>query len=690
MYKFYLYHPDLQKPTLIKTPVGWDSNTKTRNRDLNYHGVFINFTEQLQFIKDGKQIIHKLYEQYGIEAVIILTIFKLNKVSHKFELDYKGRLNLSTFKVNQTVATCNVENTGFLQQFYNQQQIKYAVSDSGVQTINLPSISLQKKLVGSHKNDDAAYEDLDYVGSDTPNYIIITPTLVDVDEITDRFDYPVQVSTTDPVVSRLYFIKITEKANVSLSGHIYVKSEPQTTSDHTLKWFVKYGSVSGGFTTIQLGATVVNTGISFVTADFDYSGVTFSVNKNDEIYFYGVHTYPSAFGSSIGFIRTKDDITPFHYLSIQIVADTLDADSDSEIIPVFEFLDNLIGKMTGQPNRLKSNFYGRTENGYSEDGAGSLRGITNGGLIKQQDITLKPIYAQFDQVFKSLKAIDNIGVGYQIINGVEYILIEPAEFFYQRTELFKLENVLDIEKSPIAGDYHNAAEFGYSKSDYSKLSSLDEFNTKRQFSTPITQVQSTLSYMSDLIASGYTIELVRRDRINTGTTKDQQADTDNFIIQLRRDGSDLIVDRDEDFTSITNLTAGGTMYNLKLSPERMVKTHGSELRSFLEKQKDQTVIQTSSVGNSQMTTQLATETTPVVENANILISDLARPVYLAEQYKFPVKLTAEQLAAMDANPYGYISFRKSVSNPYSHMYIMIAQAKGSDGSIDFVGRRANI
>ncbi len=697
MYKYFIYHTDLKQPKEIEMPVGWDALGKTLARDRKYHGIFLNYTTKLQFIKGGKNLIESLYQTYGVEAVIILIILRRDSESRYYLKDYEGRLNLTTRKLSRLYFECNVENTGFLQQFYNTQQIKYAVSDTGVQTINMPSIVLQEKLLGTTKGNLGEVtgvvtgHGLSYRGSNALNYVIFTPSDYDVDEFGEHFDYPYQVSTTDPTVSRLYFIKAKRKSTITdFSGHLYISSDPGIGTTHTLKWYLKYGTQKNGYTTVQLGGTLVSGGGDLaITGEFIFSVSSFDVAKNDEIYFYGVHTYPDATDTDDGSLYTTTSSLTNHYSTLSITARTLDDDSDAKIIPVFEFANNLIGKMTGKSNRLKSDFYGRTENGYSEDGAGSLRGITNGGQIKQKDISLNPIYGQFDQAFKTLKAIDNIGIGLETVNGVEYIRIEHFSFFYKKVELFKLNNILDIESTPITGDYSNSLETGYEKYDYSKLSSLDEFNTKRQFGLPITQIQNLLSYLSPYIGSGYTIELVRRDRINAATTKDQQADSNNFIIQLRRDGSDLIVDRDEDFTAITNVIAGATMYNFKLSPERMARAHGSELRSFLEKQKAQSIIQTFSEGNSQMTSQLATESAAVAENADIPIDSLDRPIFLSEQFAFKAKLTRPQLLTLFANPYGYISFSKT-DRDYKRMYVLEAARNPNDNSVKFKGIQANI
>jgi hypothetical protein len=208
-YRFYLYHPELKQPKRITDPIGWDSSLKTIERDPNWHGVFFKYTPKLQFIKDGKAIIQSLYEQYGFEAEIELFIYK-RSTARKFEIDYRGRLNLTpgSLRIQKVYLTCNVDQTGFTQKLKNRQDVKVNLQSLLTQdgaditpfsneTVTIPMHS--KVLVKSYNaklNRGISFRPSEITSS---KFIQIDFDGVTSNEIEEKFNIGTNVNTSVPV-----------------------------------------------------------------------------------------------------------------------------------------------------------------------------------------------------------------------------------------------------------------------------------------------------------------------------------------------------------------------------------------------------------------------------------------------------------------------------------------------------------
>lgn len=119
-------------------------------------------------------------------------------------------------------------------------------------------------------------------------------------------------------------------------------------------------------------------------------------------------------------------------------------------------------------------------------------------------------------------------------------------------------------------------------------------------------------------------------------------------------------------------------------------------RAALEKQKDQSISFSFGEGNNAMSSQLTTEAAPVVENENILISSLDKPLFLPEVYSIKAKLTRQQLMDLqttdpdaDANVWQFIEFSDTNKN-YKRGYVLEAKPSPDSNECDLTLLRANI
>ena len=191
-------------------------------------------------------------------------------------------------------------------------------------------------------------------------------------------------------------------------------------------------------------------------------------------------------------------------------------------------------------------------------GCGSYYHIMNG--LQLRHIPDAKCFVSFRELYDSLNAIFCIGMGLEddpYRPGYQRIRIEPANFFYEDTPMSYGITYPDRIKRTVKSDmFFSDLVIGYQKWEAEAFSSLDEFITKRQYTTGITQIGGNKTLLSSLIASPYAIEITRQQKTDT---KDYKYDNDVFIIDPDsadglESGSDVI-----DYVSC---------YNVLLSPTR--------------------------------------------------------------------------------------------------------------------------
>ena len=133
-------------------------------------------------------------------------------------------------------------------------------------------------------------------------------------------------------------------------------------------------------------------------------------------------------------------------------------------------------------------------------------------------------FVTFQDLFQSLNALFNIGVGFTE-NDPNVLRIESWDYFYNETvilsfevDLYQAKYVRKVENEM----YYNQFEFGYNSWLNEKTSTLYEFNTKRVYSLPVKHVEKALTQVSKYIASPYAIEKQRRDILNNNAEYDNE------------------------------------------------------------------------------------------------------------------------------------------------------------------------
>lgn len=411
-----------------------------------------------------------------------------------------------------------------------------------------------------------------------------------------------------------------------------------------------------------------------------------AVTKGDEVALWvemegeGDYNENTILGSSIGWIGTAvfwekqadldGGLTSFMNMNISSV----DEDSITKGHLIHEATESVINIISGNPGALRSSILGRTDIGYPAEGCASRNILTNGFQIRLFDVDNRPIQTSFNDIIESLNAIYNIGYAYEEDGGSEVVRVEEFGYFFQDQEIFHVTDAYEYEENLATDILLNEVRIGYEKFKDEGLNLLDEFNNYHDYLLPITTYKERREILSNFIASGYAIEIQRRAQFSNAPSDSEEYDDEIFIINVIPNAdpeTDWKSEKNENFTTVSNVFAPSTSYNLRITPRRNFLRWAPFFKSCL-RYKDQATDEIRFVfgpQNNELETQTASSCeTPglIAENSDIVLDDYADNTpgrFSPEVITFNSRLSfanfnyiknALKNASPDSNNYGYI------------------------------------
>lgn len=260
------------------------------------------------------------------------------------------------------------------------------------------------------------------------------------------------------------------------------------------------------------------------------------------------------------------------YLTVS--AHTTYADSEARGFFIHDAMAGVIERIVGN-NVFYSEILGRTDTNmrqYDANGCYSKNILLRGLQIRGYTLEEKPFSVSFKHLWSGANPMFNLGLGYETIEGTEFIRVEQKAYFYDATSTsVNISNVRQITRDYDPDRIYNKIESGHNRWQSEDISGIDDAQTKRVYATQIRKVKNILNINSDFIAASAAIETTRRQTIEK--SKDYKYDDETFIIAVNDD--DVSPDRytpelDENFDSITGLNNSPTRYNSIHTPMRYV------------------------------------------------------------------------------------------------------------------------
>jgi len=690
-FRYTLLTKDDNPLTLFHVPEGWKSGELTFIRDSFYKGVIESYsTNSFEFIKEGRDFIQTAYERGGIDYEIKIYIdIKVNS-TFGWQRYFTGKLDLSTYIIDSISAKCEIIPTGFQSLILNRDSIdvdllseKFIGGGTGsmAQLTGMPTTLRIPAYQAKRQTDwimEAQIDDID------TTYVHYVPMEVNSDE------FPVGVSDDQTLLGTTPFFTNDETRTIKLEGTIIVAMDENADPDANLAISIdlyKNSSVIQTYSDSHLG-----TSITF-TFPVDES---ISLNVSDELSLRAVATHD---GEEVELTYVTSGVTISADIGTQLDA------VDIEGFPIYEFVTRILQLTSGETIPLHSDLLGRTDSvpdTYSSDGDGSLMSMTKGRLIREFPLANLVFNGSLKDVFKTLNSIRNIGLGFEVIGGVNKVRIEKESYFFDITdnpnypatdsEAYLVNQILDlsgsvtnelISKEVLPDWYANEISVGYQNFEYENVQGLKEFNTKSLYTTPLKSVKRKLDLVAEYRYDTQGANKLREKPYSTDSTEDVNGDNHVFGFDVKRLGV-FTVKTDEDFDLVTGGIDPSESYNLDFTPRRNLERHGNVIRS-MQFDEGKEIQWMKSDKNTKLVTQKPSEADAKAENADITVNDFTLGYWIPEAYICEAPVNEATIAALQANPRGVIKIGTD-----KYMWILEVQTNNDENKGQFKGLRVDL
>lgn len=639
----------------ITEPLEWSTDDQEYTRHFDYHGIFVNMSNNLTFVGNAADYIDLVYNTEGILAELRLTREERHPVTDHWTLTYSGYLDMTTYQKENN-------------------RIKMKFNSGGIEAI-----------LKARENEMVEIDRSDTIDG---NFLSELET-VDV-QLDGRNIF---LETAWKAVSMSYhkefrFIRAFSGVCNTLPMEIFKNSheQAQDTKDSSDAGFDKgseymmlinstrrrLNNISVNISNLKINATlnyVVNPReekVSIYVAKFRRNIDEYNVIPESKAVVWETHSnqynipgntiyvqnrqyeFTLEVGESLGLIvsmKGNYDME-FKYKLLEgiitIREDSSVRESVTKAVKPFYLANRLVEIMTNRKNILKSNIL---QNGKWKDLL-LAHGLWIRQFSREQDAFLeederkfKPLTTSFSDFTDSLFTVANLGVGIERNGYNEQIVIEELGYFYNQNVTIKLpDQAKNVKRSIDYNKYYKNIEIGFEKGgEYEEAMGLDEFNVKNTYTTCLSTIRNSYTQISKYRADSYGAEFARRKLFENYSTEDTSYDQDVFFLDCKLTSMDEYKLRKyiDDFDTIpTGIYSPKTAFNLRLSPFNSLIRHGWIIGAGLTKYPNQKIKYSSSNGNSTLKTEYA-------ENGEMQNTRLQRARYVPEIIEFEHKVDFE-------------------------------------------------
>ncbi|MBO9699248.1 MAG: hypothetical protein J7604_03510 [Sporocytophaga sp.] len=686
---------------LIDEPIGWDAVELSLQRSSTYYGLDIIYGKDLTFTGIGAELIKEAFSINDIDAELNFLVTSTCDDWNTSSLFFDGIINCTFYKESESEVSILIESSGLQRDFKNNLSIP--VSMDAFESLNGSTLtSIYPYDIGLHSKDLIKRTKLAGGYNYSDSYTIINPDnlfcILPFGEIQgDELDganlalFPTITSdrqNTNPG----YVFKAKEAVDLEISYDFVGSIRERFAADRSYYLAIHY-RIGPPFegphpTLIDLGLKDLFGNTTMNQPINSQGTLNISLPEGGEFYIF-IQFFHFFYSTSV--VLNSTITVNFSKCDLTFKAVTKEKPSITKGIQLYEAFYKISEYITGVTDCFRSNFFGRLNSviPYSQNGCGAWVALTNGLNIRNmldKEGNKFPIVCSFEDLYNACNAIWPLGLKIERENGKEYIRIEPRSYFFNPQAIISLPNVSGITTSPNPEDYYNQFECGYSKTNLNTggINGIDEFNSIRNYSIPKNKAQKKLSAVSDIATSGYLIEQTRRAQFSELPTTDFETDNDLFFICLNTSEvtSDLYTDppevttyqagevseRDENFSSITNLISPETVYNLRISPVRMAKNWYPVIRGTIVNKTNPVLKFLSGTFNYQVESTLlyacnnSIGTDKEDQDLNDSVVEDSTPIYEPIIYEFEYPLSFPEFNSIANNSEKAIAFSCNGSN----------------------------
>jgi len=521
----------------------------------------------------GREYLYAIEQAQGINATVTILV-ELTEDGATWDRVFFGNLDLSTLTDVMKGGKfykfqCNIIQSDLWSKFQNRKSTSVnltsttdldgdSVAAASVLNLTMPYQKI-RQFYNANLSEDVAFDDLpagEYIQFDLDTEVI--------QEINEKFQIPIDINPEIPV--NLW--------SMEFGGDFTALGFRYTFSVGNIGSYIGLGGVASHMDLFFRVTTAegVITDYPFVETDFaDRSEYTLSMpisflRKGDQITLYGnaLTAFTFAIGNHLT-IRGGPDMVLSNYSQAYIEYNTIYPYTETDFILIHNVADAII-KRTTQVG-VYSELLGGSAQGYPDNGCAYLYALMLGLHVRGYSMTDKIFAMSFEDFWNGANPIFNLGIGPELVGGVEKIRIESKDYFFNDTPILFFDDVEGIERSYDQDKIIKSVKFGYSNWSAESASGIDDPQTNHDYSTLYKTAGVPVPKLSTFFAASLGIEQTRRNRIEIG--KDWKLDND--IIIIATESSHTFPEVGSPFTSVTNIFNPTDRINLRITPYRNLK-----------------------------------------------------------------------------------------------------------------------
>lgn len=642
----------------IDEPIGWNKDDKEFTRNEDYHGIFINMSNNLSFIGNAYDFLDMIYAIDGIIAEVRLTKEERHPITDNWVQSYSGYLDFTTYQNENNQIKLKFNSGGLESMFKTRETENIEISRNDtlngtllppIETVNLNLLGRNIFLESVWDVVPMNYEEEIFVWSEAGNTRTTTTTfpleLVKKSHEQASSTFLSSAGTFENGVSTMMLLNNLDRKRIFKLKISDLKLSAYTTKNQT-NWAEGVISIirtnnGTNYNIIERTSLWIAKGDNVQPPIFgnNYGTITineeliFELNQNESL---GIEIMVRAdLKNGRGSRRYANMIFKMLEGKITIQEDSYFDPTLVKALKPFDLMNRLLTIYTNRENVLKSEVLsiGKWKDLLISHGFW-IRGFSKevDDTLPEEDRKFKPLTTNARDFINSFITVANLGLGIERSGYEEKIVIENLSYFYNQNVTIKLPNpVKKLKRSVDVNKYYKSVEIGFEKGgEYEEAMGLDEFNVKNTYTTVISNVKNTYSKISKYRADSYGSEFARRKNYDLYPNEDTSYDLDIFLFDSKNIVNNNYTVRlwNDDFNQIpTGIYSPETAFNLRLSPFNSMLRHGWVLSSNFIRYPNESVKYASSNGNSLLKTLYS-------ENGSIMNINLDRARFVPEIVEF--------------------------------------------------------
>lgn len=628
------------------SPDGWNDISIQNIRNLKYWGIDRTVSIPLTYVQDASQILKHIFYTLGVEESVYLVIASQQldytpgvSYGYWYKQIYRGEVDLSTFIHLGSKVTCTTLEDGIAKFLKSNENTTYEFP------MNVPQ-ALFVKMDGIRLHEKLNYGFTDGINYVASKYAINFPFLnaegdsigvVKISETNENIN-PVAGYLANYMNNSLnYFFLNQSSATIAVNfiGKIMVRSDQNDTippSASALHIQTSEPNGFGGFIFYILFDQPMTAGVTYT---FDIN-ITINVPPGVKLFMLG------------GTATVNDTLYKFQYLPDSVMSLKFITRNPTTYIRSFRpqyLFEQLVNRFTeANYSTAISAYFERFKNIVWTCG-NAIRGF--------DDAVMKISWTNFFQFWDSF---DSVG----IIENLATLNFDSKPNLIDRTNIITLSSPAEgTFKTSIDKSYlYNELAIGYPdlNNDVGVLNGAEEWNCGMLFSVGTTKSPAKIDKISKVKAACYAIELIRVTTLAKDTT-DNKADNELFVLAI--DGAlhpavdplPAYYELDRSLNaSATGLLEPLTVFNLPLSPKRMIINNFSFLSSSLYLANNKILAYKSADRNNKVVSG------GIVEKADVPISAMGDKFFLPLLMEGDFEAPDDLEVLLDADPLSIFSF----------------------------------